>query len=61
VISQVLRKGPNDIMSVDRQLNGIYTLLTVVSVSAKGIYHVMGQAEWNHLWFFEGLALLKSV
>lgn len=61
VISQVLRKGPKDAMWVGKQWNRMCELPTVVSVSTKCVYHVMGQAEWNDLGFFERLTLLKSI
>jgi hypothetical protein len=61
VISQVLRKGPDDTMSAYRQLNSTFELPTVVSVSTKGIYHIMSEAERNHLGFLERLALLEWV
>jgi hypothetical protein len=46
---------------VGEQLNSVCELPTIVSVSTKCVYHVMSQAEWNDLGFFECLTLLKSV
>lgn len=33
---------------------------TIVSVSAKGIDHVMSQSEWYHLGFLKSLAFVKE-
>lgn len=61
MISQVRRKGPNDAMLAGEQFNSMCELPTIVSVSTECIYHVMSQAEWNDLGFFECLTLFKSV
>jgi hypothetical protein len=33
---------------------------TIVSVSAKGIDHIMGQSEWYHLGLLKRLAFVKE-